>query len=258
MRGHHLCPKCRKSYASSQSLWNHRQKCAVGRGATVPIEGATVPKIDTFLNEIVEPPPEEDLVEKFITLFRAYWQEKQHEHRDEILAIIEQLLQKGLISSETADRVPKLVETIEDENVASAIENVIAPDKSEVLTVLNELKTESTRDVVKEVEHLFEDFVRGEAKLPELDRLLKGELYNIVPKSQIFRIKILIKNIARVQQCINDIVRKFRQTPADKKSRLEEFESMLKRDLISTEQYLKLVDAVEDIELNELLDIIQK
>ena len=251
MRGHHLCPECKKSLASSQSLWNHKQRCnAVGRGTTVST-------IDAFLNEITTDSPTEDLLEKFMSLFSAYWLDKEHKNRGEILSVLEQLYQKGDISNETYDRVFTLVAP-KDDNFASTIENLIESDKSELLAVLSELKTDSTKDIVTEIEKLFEDFIRGEANLPKIHKLLEAELYDIVPKYQIFRIKILLKNIVRIQQRINDIVNIFKQTPADKKSRLLEFKRMLRQELISTEQYLKLVEAADEIEMNELLDIIQK
>ena len=245
-----MCPKCKKTLASSQSLWNHKQRCAtVGQGTSVST-------IDTFLNEI-STPESEDLVEKFISLFRAYWLDKEYKNREEILSVLEKLYEKDDISNETYDRVHTLMAP-KDDNFASTLQNLIEPDKNELLAVLSELKTDDTEDTIKEVEKLIEDYLRGEAIIPQIHTLLEGELYNMVPKYQIFRIKILLKNIVRIRERINKIVNIFRQTPADKESRLAEFKRMLKQELISTEQYLKLVEGADEIEMKELMDIIQK
>ena len=85
-----MCPKCEKSLASRQSLWNHKQRCPTG-GQVTPVS-----KIDSFLDEI-STPEESDLVEKFISLFREYWLDKEYKNHEEILSVLLKIYMKKVI-----------------------------------------------------------------------------------------------------------------------------------------------------------------
>ena len=251
MRGHHMCPKCEKSLASRQSLWNHKQRCATG-GQVTPVS-----KIDSFLDEI-STPEESDLVEKFISLFREYWLDKEYKNHEEILSVLEKLYEKGDISKDTYRRVYTLMALSDEGDNFTHFEHLIARDKGELQEVLRELRTEDTEHTINYLEQLIEDYLRGENIVPQIHALLEGKLYHMVPKSQIYRIKILLKNIARIRDRVDQIVNIFRQTPADKESRLVEFKRMLRQELISMEQYLKLVAAVDEIDMEDVMDIVQR
>ena len=69
---------------------------------------------------------------------------------------------------------------------------------------------------------------------------------------------MLVNNIAKNRVQVREIVRRFNQAGDDSKSRLWIIEQLAKEELLSEQQYFKLVEIIEEIDIKQLTDVIRE
>ena len=123
----------------------------------------------------------------------------------------------------------------------------------------------SVIDAVTELEALIAMYLEDSKSLaPEsvaqkihelLDKLSKSKH---VRKSLLLKIKMLANDIAKNRVRVREIVRRFNQPGDDNKSRLWIIEQLAKGELLSDQQYFKLVDIIDEIDIKQLTDVIRE
>ena len=79
-----------------------------------------------------------------------------------------------------------------------------------------------------------------------------------VQKSFLIKIKLLVNDIAKNRVRVREIVRRFNQACDDSKSRLWIIEQLAKEELLSEQQYFKLVEIIDEIDIKQLTDVIRE
>ena len=88
-----------------------------------------------------------------------------------------------------------------------------------------------------------------------LDKLSKSKH---VHKSFLQRIRLLVNDIAKNRVPVREIVRSFDQAGDDSKSRLWIIEQLAQEELLSEQQYLKLVEIIDEIDIKQLTEVIRE
>ena len=95
-----------------------------------------------------------------------------------------------------------------------------------------------------------------EEKVHEL--LDKLSISKHAQKSLLLKINMLVNDIAKNRVRIREVVRRFNQAGNDSKSRLWIIEQLAKEELISEQQYFKLVELIDEIDIKQLTDVIRE
>ena len=147
-------------------------------------------------------------------------------------------------------------------DIGSIIDYLIEHDKKELLESVKELqRDEEIIDAVTELEDLIAMYLKDSKSLePEsvaekihelLDKLSKSKH---VQKSLLLEIKMLVNDIAKNRVRIREIVSRFNQAGDDNRSR----EQLAKEELLSEQQYFKLVEIIDEIDIKQLTDVIRE
>ena len=140
-----ICSSCRKSYASSQSLWNHKQRCKRMHVSRKTGSGTS----NEILKKILQSPHEEPE------------EVKKHRTNEDIVKILQKVLQ-------SLDKKSEDKETSEDEETSKGnekekmiqdIENkifqeVTLEEKKRFYKLLNELKIRKSRLTIEDFEKI--------------------------------------------------------------------------------------------------------
>jgi len=101
------------------------------------------------------------------------------------------------------------------------------------------------------------EFLNGESVAVEIHELvdrLSGSEH--IPKSTLLKIKMLVNDIAENRERVKEIVNRFNQAGDDKEMRLWVIEQLAKEELISEQQYFKLAEEIDEIDVKKLTNII--
>ena len=125
-------------------------------------------------------------------------------------------------------------------------------------------RDEEIIDAVTELEELIavyleDEFLERESVAEKVHELL-DKLSNSkhVQKSLLLKIKFLVNDIAKNRVRVREIVRRFNQAGDDSKSRLWIIEQLAKEELLSEQQYFKLVEIIDEIDIKQLTDVIRE
>ena len=69
---------------------------------------------------------------------------------------------------------------------------------------------------------------------------------------------MLVNDIAKNPVRVRQIVRRFNQAGDDRKSRIWIIEQLAKEELLSKQQYFKLVEIIDEIDIKQLTDVIRE
>ena len=150
--------------------------------------------------------------------------------------------------------------------IGSTIDYLIGQQKKELLESVKELqRNEEIIDDVTELEELIAMYLEDSKSLePEsvaekvhelLDKLSKSKH---VQKSLLLKIKMLVNDIPKNRVRVREIVRRFNQAGDDSRSRLWIIEQLAKEELLSEQQYFKLVEIIDEIDIKQLTDVIRE
>ena len=128
----------------------------------------------------------------------------------------------------------------------------IEKDDEEIIDTVTELEELIT--VYLQDEFLDRESV-AEKVLEILNRLSKSKH---VPKSRLLKIKMLLNDITKNRARVREIVARFIQAGDDSKNRLWIIEQLAKEKLLSEEQYFKLAEIVDAIDIKQLTDVIRE
>ena len=139
-------------------------------------------------------------------------------------------------------------------------------DKNELLDIVNELKKhEEIVDVITELEKLIglyleDDFIDGESIVGKIHELVERCLADNkhVPRSAALKIKALVNTIAKNRHRIEEIFNRFSQVGEDQESRLWILKQLVKEKHLSDDQYLRLFEMGDEINLKELTDVVKQ
>ena len=152
-------------------------------------------------------------------------------------------------------------------DITSTADYLIQHDKKELQELVTEIeKDDDIIDTVLSLEELLgiyleEEFLErdGDAidgKLIELVNSLSGS--KNISKASLIKIKMLITDIERNRQRVKDIVNRFSQAGDDRDSRLWIIKQLAKENLIMEQQYFRLVEKIEELDIKRLIDIIKE
>ena len=151
--------------------------------------------------------------------------------------------------------------------ITSAAEYLVKHDKKELLESVSELQRDGeTIDIVSELEvlitaYLEDEFLERESVAGKVHELLDQlSKFEHVPKSTLLKIKMLLGDIVKNRARVKEIVTRFSRAAAgdDKKARLWTLAQLAKEELLSEQQYFKLAEMVDEIDIEQLIDVIKE
>ena len=161
------------------------------------------------------------------------------------------------------------METDEENEIKKQITDtadyLIEHDKKALLEITNEIEREDAIvETVTALELLIKIYLEREflnresvaGKIHELVDRLSGD--KNVEKSTLLRIKMLVNDIAGNRPRVKEIVNRFNQAGDDKKTRVSVLASLAKEELISEQQYSKLIEEIDAMDIKKLTDIIRE
>ena len=161
------------------------------------------------------------------------------------------------------------METDEEDEIKKQITDtadyLIEHDKKALLEITNEIEREDAiMETVTTLEELIKiylerEFLKRESVAENIHELVERLSANKnVQKSTLLRIKMLVNDIAANRARVKEIVNRFNQAGDVKATRLFLFENLKKEELISEQQYLKLVDEIDAMDMKKLTNIIRE
>ena len=79
-----------------------------------------------------------------------------------------------------------------------------------------------------------------------------------ISKASLIKIKMLINDIERNRQRVKSVVNRFSQAGDDRDSRLWIIKQLAKENLIMEQQYFRLVEEIEELDIKRLIDVIKE
>ena len=150
--------------------------------------------------------------------------------------------------------------------ITSTADYLIEHDKKELVEIVNEIEKDD--DIIETVTTLEElvniylerQFIERESvseKIHELvDRLSNSKH---ISKSTLLKIKMLVNDIGKNRERVKEIVNRFNQAAdGDSKDRLWVIGQLAKEKLLSEQQYFKLSEAIDELDIEQLTDVIRE
>ena len=125
-------------------------------------------------------------------------------------------------------------------------------------------KTDAVNDTIVELKSLSKIFLEreflekqslAEEILELVDRLSDNRH---ILKSTLTKINILVNDIIKNRERVKEILTRFNQAGDTVKDRLSILKELVKANLISDQQYLKLAEAVDEIDIEQLTGVIKE
>ena len=185
------------------------------------------------IEEFTLPGTIEGVRDKFNELYVEFMRHNKHEHRNELMFLLGEMLRQGAITpteytrlntslTEAADLRTDEAEKEEysDDELQNlmkpAVDYIIQHDKEELLQLMEELKDDIDKeftiiflDIEKLLEIFFEEeFLAGEPIRPQIDELLNKLETSEIPKSNQHRIKILLDDITKNRYRVEQIIQR--------------------------------------------------
>ncbi|MCH2421447.1 MAG: hypothetical protein MK215_05880, partial [Candidatus Poseidoniia archaeon] len=224
---------------------------------------------------------------RFNELYPEFTRQKTPEHRNELVSILDDMSRQGGITKDEYTRLNNnIAESLDDgeeeenemekemENeelsreekikklIHTTTEYLIEYDKKELVELINEFRKEREYiDPVLELEELIEIFLEekfldGEpiiAKIEEASRKLENSR---ILKSKQHRLKMLVDDIAKNRHRVETIIKRMMDASGEKDI-LDTLKRLAQEELISEEQYLKLVEC-DDYDAHKLANVIKE
>ena len=239
--------------------------------------------IDINANVKFLPATVEGLRKRFHELYTEFPLEGKHEHRNELVFLLDELLRKGGINREEyrqlnntlAESLGSGIELAEEDKteddkgnlqklIQSTIEYSIQHDKKELLELMNEFRKdvdEDFLDTALELEelvdvYLLEEFLEKEPIRIKIDEVRRKLVGSDIFKSKQHRLKILLDDIAQNLHRMQTILMRMADAAGEDAFTITQLAS---EELLSEEQHLKLADALLEEEFNSerLVDVIK-
>ena len=161
------------------------------------------------------------------------------------------------------------METDEEDEMKKQITDtadyLIEHDKKALLEIMNEIEREDAIvETVTSLEELINiylerEFLNRESVAEKIHELVERLSANKnVEKSTLLRIKMLVNDIAGNRSRVKEIVNRFNQAGDDKKTRVSVLASLAKEELISEQQYSKLIEEIDAVDIKKLTDVIRE
>ena len=147
--------------------------------------------------------------------------------------------------------------------ITSTADYLIEHDKNELMEIVAEIeKDDNIIEAVTALEDMIKIYLEREflnkesvaVGIHELVDRLSGSEH--IPKSTLLKIKMLVNDIAENRERVKEIVNRFNLAGDDKEMRLWVIEQLAKEELISEQQYFKLAEEIDDIDVKKLTNII--
>ena len=144
---------------------------------------------------------------------------------------------------------------------------MIHHDKKELQELVAEIeKDDDIVDTVTAIEELIniyleQDFLERDGDA--IDESIIGLVNSLsrsknIGKATLLKIKMLINDIEKNRQRVKNIVHKFNQAGDDSTSRIWVIKEMVKENLITDQQYFRLVEEIEELDTKRLIGIIKE
>ena len=156
------------------------------------VDGDIYPDKDELFKVKFLPSTKDDLFKRFNQLFIEFWREQKHQNRNELMAILDELLRQKYIQQETYTKVSDLIAPFHctreiDQGNNGAEES--AEDNDDNLTMVSE--EENEENILKEViDEVFHYIIVHDKN--ELDHLLEELKNDDVFAEEVHKLKILV------------------------------------------------------------------
>ena len=156
------------------------------------VDGDIYPDKDELFKVKFLPSTKDDLFKRFNQLFIEFWREQKHQNRNELMAILDELLRQKYIEQETYTKVSDLIAPFHctreiDQGNNGAEES--AEDNDDNLTMVSE--EENEENILKEViDEVFHYIIVHDKN--ELDHLLEELKNDDVFAEEVHKLKILV------------------------------------------------------------------
>ena len=224
---------------------------------------------------------------RFNLPFKEYRWQAKHEHRNELVFLLDELLrQDGITRDEYSQLNNMLAESLDEEDestkdetesttmeedegklkklIRSTVEYLIQHDKKEVLELIRGFRKEVDEDVLDTVYdleelvvvYLLDEFIGSESVLPKIDELGRKLDGSTILKSKQHRLHILLKDINQNRYRVETILKRLADAAGEEAFALKQ---LALEELLSEEQHLELDKALLEHELDSsrIVDIIK-
>ena len=225
------------------------------------------------------------LRKRFKQLWREFTRYGKHEHRNEIVFILDELLRQEAISRETYTQVNNiLAESLDEDDgdtkdldvdtgdeeedevkkiINSTVDYIVVHDKKELMELLTELKEEATEDYIDTLlklevlvtTFLTDEFLEEKPILPMIDELIRELENSPVARSKHHRLKMLVNDVNRNRYRVQSIFTRL-DDASDKDDALTILKELVKEELLSEEQYEKVAKLEDLADLPAIAQII--
>ena len=152
-------------------------------------------------------------------------------------------------------------------DITETADYLIHHDKKELQELIAEIeKDDDIVDTVIAIEELIniyleQDFLERDGDA--IDESIIGLVNSLsrsknIGKATLLKIKMLINDIEKNRQRVKNIVHKFNQAGDDSTSRIWVIKEMAKENLITDQQYFRLVEEIEELDTKRLIGIINE
>ena len=152
-------------------------------------------------------------------------------------------------------------------DITSTADYLIQHDKKELQELVAGIeKDEDIIDTVLSLEELLNIYLEQEFLERDGDAI-DGKIIELVnslsrskniSKASLIKIKMLINDIERNRQRVKSIVNRFSQAGDDRDSRIWIIKQLAKENLITEQQYFRLVEEIEELDIKRLTDVIKE
>ena len=226
------------------------------------------------------------LQKRFKKLYCQFMRHNQHQHRNELVFLLDELLRQDAISRETYTQLNYMLaqsldgnkdENDDDEEglvlsggetrekmIQSTVNYLVAHDKEELMTLLDDFKDEAGEEYVGTLTKLDElvnsflvdEFLKGEPLLPMIEDLMRELESSHILRSKQHRLKMLLNDIKNNRYRVKSILTRLGDTH-NKRDVEHALRQLASEDLLSDEQYEKLME-IEEMDLPMVVDIVKE
>ena len=142
--------------------------------------------------------------------------------------------------------------------ILATVDYLIQHGKKELVDLLEEIeKTDDIIDVVTTLKNLIKIFIeRDFLGREKIDDSLSSS--TSISKATLLKIKMLVSDVEKNRERVKDMVIRFNQAGEDKKMRERIVKKIAKDNLITEQQYSKLVEEIEELNVERLVNTIKE
>ena len=263
---------------------------------TIRYDPTTLPIIDDGQDDeytIDDLPSPEEIAAKrrFDTLFPLFWEEKQIQHRGELMYLLNLMYRMGMIDEDYRKDVSHILsegngieqqqqqeeDEVEDEageeeeeeksledKITDTLDYLIRHDRDEIEKLLKVFeKDQNVKEDVAMLRNLAELYIDNvrlgkEPTQDDIERLLdKLKKVSSIRRSELFRFGMILREIERNRYRVSDILRRMDLVFEDPDDVSRALKGLFREELINDEQFQQLSDKNDTLDMDDLISVIK-